>query len=77
MRAEEIRRAQRAQPFRPFTLHLADGREFLIDHPEFLLIGRTNRSVMVADVEGGIEIIDPLLVVSLSVPAGRADSAPQ
>jgi hypothetical protein len=67
MRIEEIRKVQRAQPFRPFTLHLADGREFQINHPEFLFLGHSERTAIVDDVDGSFEVIDPLLVTSLSV----------
>jgi len=67
MRASEIRNAQRAQPFQPFVLHLADGRQFLVDHPEFIIVGRTGRLVVIESVEGNMEIIDPMLVTSISV----------
>lgn len=67
MRVSEIRETLRKQPFRPFRIHLADGRQFPIDHVDFLLISRSERSIVVADLNGGYEIIDPMLVTSLSV----------
>jgi hypothetical protein len=70
MRPDEIRGAQKAQPFIPFTMHLADGREFLVSHRDFLLVNKTGRVAIVEDLEGNIEIIDPLLVTSVSIPAG-------
>ncbi len=75
MRIDEIREAQRAQPFQPFILHLADGRQFQIDHPEFILLSRNNRTVVVDDVAGNIELIDAMLVVSLSVPVAKGGTA--
>ena len=36
MTTEQIRHVYEAQPFRPFTLHLADGRECAVAHCEFL-----------------------------------------
>jgi len=33
--ANQIREVVRAQPFRPFIIHLADGRTFDVPHPEF------------------------------------------
>jgi len=37
---EEIK--QRMRPgFRPFVLHLDDGRKFEIAHPEFILVGKS------------------------------------
>jgi hypothetical protein len=75
MRISEIRETLRKQPFRPFTIQLADGREFPIDHVDFLLISRSERSIVVADLQGGYEIIDPVMVTSLSVSESTADAA--
>ena len=43
MRAEEIRNGQHARPFQPFTLHLADGREFLVNHRDFVWVSNIGR----------------------------------
>ena len=75
MRIDEIRNVLRKQPFRPFTIHLVDGREFPIEHVDFLLISRSERSIVVEDIQGGYEIIDPMLVTSLSVSQATAESS--
>jgi hypothetical protein len=75
MRVEEIREAQRAEPFRPFVLHLADGRQFVVDHPESILLSRNNRTVVVDDIEGNIELIDSMLVTSMTIPASPASDS--
>jgi hypothetical protein len=67
MRISEIRDVLRAQPFRPFTIHLADGREFPIEHVDFLLISRSGRSFVVADATGGYQIIDAAMVTNLGL----------
>ncbi len=66
MKVSEIRDALRKQPFRPFVVHLADGREFPVDHVDFLLISHSERTVIVADRNGGVEWVDPVLITSLS-----------
>jgi hypothetical protein len=38
--AEEIRRLQKQTPFRPFKLHLSDGRSFAVTHPEQFIVVR-------------------------------------
>ncbi len=48
--------------FRPFTIRTTDGQEFVIPHPEFLLIGKY--SIAVRDKEGFINTLDPLHIVS-------------
>jgi len=53
MRVSEIRDALRKQPFRPFAVNLADGRSFPIDHVDFLLISHSERSIIVASLQGG------------------------
>jgi hypothetical protein len=69
----ELQRVHRAQPFRPFTLSLADGRSVKIPHPEFLWVPPiAQRTFMVADAEGDIETIDLLLVTSLKTGNSRS-----
>ena len=36
----EIRDIVHATPFKPFRLHLADGKALRVPHPEFVLAGR-------------------------------------
>ena len=35
----------KAEPFRPFRVHMASGKTFDIRHPEMLRVGRTNALV--------------------------------
>lgn len=74
MRIADIRDAKRSQPFRPFVLHLADGRQSLVDHSESLMVGRNERTLVLDDVDGNIEIIDPMLVTSVTVPSVQSQS---
>ena len=65
MTVEQLRKMHRAQPFRPFEIHLAEGRALGVRHPEFLAINPPGRTVAVAVEDGTIEIVDLLLVTSL------------
>jgi hypothetical protein len=69
MLIDDLRKARRAEPFKPFTLNLADGRKFLVPHPEFMLVPPEGRrlSIVVYDPDEGYEIIDPTLITSLTV----------
>ncbi|MBI5388584.1 MAG: hypothetical protein HZA90_28305 [Verrucomicrobia bacterium] len=74
MNAEYIQRRLRGG-FRPFTLHLSDGRKYAVPHAEFILV--TQHSVAVADKDGYIESLDPAHIVSLRdlvVKAGAGKS---
>ena len=65
MTVEELRRMLRAQPFRPFDIHLADGRSLPVPHSEFVAIAPPGRTIGVAHEDGTIEMLDLLLVTSL------------
>jgi hypothetical protein len=46
-------------------LRTAGGRELRVPHPEFLMITPPGRTIVVADVDGSVEVVDPLPVESL------------
>jgi hypothetical protein len=66
MNVNELRRAHLARPFRPFRLHLADGRELPVDHPENLMVSSDGRSVAVYIPGEGTEIVDVPLMTGLN-----------
>jgi hypothetical protein len=66
--AHEIR--QRLQNgFRPFTLHLTDGRHFIVPHPDFIAVGKN--VVVVIGEDDASRTIDPLHIVSLEEAVGQ------
>jgi hypothetical protein len=73
MTIEAVRKYYDAQPFMPFEIHLADGRVFPVPHREFLLLGPTGRTVVVAQAgQDAFDILDVRLVTGLHVHAGGA-----
>ena len=38
MTADDIRRYVHEQPFKPFRVHLSDGRSVLVGHPDFIAL---------------------------------------
>ena len=74
MTIEQMREMNAARPFRPYAVHLADGRSLDIDHPEFLMFSRTGRTIAVSKPNDTIEIVDLLLVTSLETRNGHAKS---
>ena len=71
MTIEQLRNVHRAQPFQPFTIHLADGRKFLVPHPDFLSHSPTGRTIIVHSVDDSFSILDLLLVTELEVHSGQ------
>ena len=65
MTVEKIRDLHQAQPFHPFRIHLADGRNFAVEHPEFMSMSPSGRTIVVHQRDESMQIIDLLLVASL------------
>jgi hypothetical protein len=65
MTIEQLRSACSAQRFRPFALHLADGREIPVHHREFILAVPSGRTIVVCQPDDTLNIIDLLLVTDL------------
>lgn len=71
MTVEQLRKMHQARPFRPFRVHMADGRHLDVEHPEFLAHTPTGRTVMIAQPDESFEVIDLLLVTSLEPIDGK------
>lgn len=57
--------------FKPFTLHLSDGRKFTVPHPEFVAVGRN--VVVVIGKKDRVEMLDPLHITSVQTVGGFKD----
>jgi hypothetical protein len=67
MTIEQLRNLYNAQPFRPFVIHLADGRAVPVNHLEFIMTVPSGRTVFVAQPDDTVNIIDLLLVSDLEL----------
>ena len=67
MTAAELRKLYKATPFRPFRVHMADARSFEVPHPEFMLLSKSGRVLIVEDVDDAFEILDVPLVTSVEM----------
>lgn len=75
MTVERLQATQHAQPFRPYRIHMADGRRLDVHHPDFVARSPTGRTIVVYKPDDTSEIVDLLLVASLEVLNGQ--SAPK
>jgi hypothetical protein len=71
MRAEEIRKAMNAAPFRVFTLHLANGRRLTVKHRDFISVNPSGRTVIVHKLNDSWEAVDVPLINSIEFHAGK------
>jgi hypothetical protein len=75
MTVEQIRNLYNAQPFRPVTLHLADGREIVVHHREFFSFSGSGRTVVVNQPDDSLNIVDLLLVTDLEIKSAPTTEA--
>jgi hypothetical protein len=69
MTIEKLREVYDAKPFRPFAIHLADGRAINVLHRDFIMGAPSGRTVVVFQPDDSMNIIDLLLVTDLEVSA--------
>jgi len=67
MTVQQLDNVHRAKPFRPFTIHMGDGRALLVPHPEYLSRSPSGRTVIVYGNEEDFSILDLLLVTELEI----------
>jgi hypothetical protein len=65
MTIEKIRAAYEEEPFRPFIIHLADGREIPVLSREFISPAPSGRTIFVWQPDDRFNIVDLLLVTDL------------
>jgi len=74
VRAENLQEVIHAEPFRPFTLCLANGSRVFVPHPEWILHHSGGRTAVFMGQDESLRIIDVALVLELElgppVPAG-------
>ena len=71
MTIDRVRELYNAQPFQPFVIHLADGREVPVHHREFMMAAPSGRTIYVTQPDDTFNIIDVLLVTDLELKRGR------
>ena len=69
MTTTDLSKLKNARPFRPFTIHLADGDQVRVRHPDFIAYA-DGRTALVGFEDGDFSIVDLLLVTRLSVAEG-------
>lgn len=61
-----IRELLAAVPFQPFVIRMADGREYRIDHPDFVLASSTEvPQVLIEEEDGSTHYLSALLITSV------------
>lgn len=74
MTTDQIRTLHQAKPFMPFTIHIADGAAYEVQHPENLLQSPGGRTLAVSTHGDAVAIIDLLLVTRITMSNGSGAS---
>ena len=72
-----IRQLLHSSPFQPFIIRMADGREYRIDHPDFVLAAASEiPQITIEDQDGCQHYLSVLLITSIerAVATGTAQS---
>jgi hypothetical protein len=67
MTIAQLRDLCAAQPFRPFVMHLADGRRVAVGHPEVLAAEPGGRAITVHQPDDTMDIVDLISVTDLEI----------
>jgi hypothetical protein len=68
---EKLREVLHARPFESFTIHVADGRDVPVPHPDFISLDPRGRIVHVFLGDGRSEFIDFMLVTRIEIGDGK------
>lgn len=75
-----IRELLRASPFQPFVVRMADGREYRVEHPDFVLAASSDvPQIIIEEPSGSQHYLSSLLVTSVerigadTQPNGQAE----
>lgn len=61
-----VRELLHATPFEPFIIRMADGKEYRVGHPDFVLAASNEQTqVVIEDAAGAMHYLSPLLITSL------------
>jgi hypothetical protein len=63
---EGIKEALHQTPFRPFVIRMTSGKEYIIEHHDFIGASKSYRRLFVAtNEEDRVDILDTLMIESL------------
>jgi hypothetical protein len=74
MTIERLKELYDTQPFKPFTIHLADGRTIPVHHRDFTMAVPSGRTIVVVQPDDTMNIIDFRLVTDVEIKLNRNGS---
>ena len=69
MTIEQFTAALKAEPFKPFSLNAASGKEYRVSHPELAIRTPSGRTVVVVTGDDAVAVLDLHLIESITFQA--------
>ena len=70
-----IRELLHATPFQPFVIRVADGKEYRIEHPDFVLAAPSDvPQIIIEEPDGNVHFLSVLLMTSIELLPGAPRS---
>ena len=76
MHRDKLRELIRSEPFRPFTIHLPEGRSVHIFHHDFAVMSPDGRTLLAFEADNSFNMIDVMLIASIEVGPPPAPKTP-
>jgi hypothetical protein len=70
VKIDEIRKLYNAAPFKPFEIVLTNGQHVPVEHPEFMALSPTGRTIVVFEPDGHLTIDVPLIIATKAFENG-------
>jgi len=74
MTGDKLRDILNTRPFAPFILHLADGRNITVPHPEFMSLSPSGRVAHLFESDESSQFIDVMLITSVELRSPPPDN---
>jgi hypothetical protein len=62
---QRIRDLLHATPFVPFSIRTADGKEYRVNHPDFVAAGSDTPNIYIEEPDGAFHFLSALLITSV------------
>ena len=68
---KDVRKLAKAEPFVPFTIHMADGKAFRIPTADHITVPPKGGRVVVLSDDGDYDVLSAILITRLNVDHGE------
>ena len=75
MEAKRLRQLLKAQPFKPFVLHVSELASYHVPHPDWAMLNPQGETMVVMDDDGGFMWVDTKHITRVTNESSKSSSA--